>query len=434
MRQRQKVFGQVLVRTSITKAICGLCYWEMYKAGKTAQALGVVSKLADEDFELFVYLTTDNVLLQKQTLERAKETLGTFDVLGEYDEVELLRGNLSKPILIVIKKNTHILRKWRNNLSSSGYCEARPIVIIDDEGDAASLNTVVNENETSAINNHLNSLQNLASSSVYFQVTATPQSILLQTEFSGWKPEFVHFIEPGENYIGGDFVYSDPISFCIRLTGENELDQINQDSEFIPQGLKDSLMSFIVICSHLAEKGETLCNFLIHPSVRIADHETFANRIGEHLNLLLSVVDEEGFENDLHGAWVDLQITKPDITHFEDIKQRAATLLEEQQFQIIVLNSTSSVDVDYQSGFNIIIGGNSLGRGITLPKLQVVYYCRRSQTPQADTYWQHSRMFGYDRIVGLLRVFIPPDLHRLFSDLSSSNKSIINQVKHYGTR
>jgi hypothetical protein len=110
-------------------------------------------------------------------------------------------------------------------------------------------------------------------------------------------------------------------------------------------------------------------------------------------------------------------MTKPDITNFEDIRNTAVSLLYEQKINIIVLNSTSPMDADYNRGFNIIAGGNSLGRGITLPKLQTVYYCRKSKTPQADTFWQHSCMFGYDRDAGLMRIYIPPTLHRLFTEL-----------------
>jgi hypothetical protein len=38
-----------------------------------------------------------------------------------------------------------------------------------------------------------------------------------------------------------------------------------------------------------------------------------------------------------------------------------------------------------------------LVRGLTIPKLQTVYYSRTSKAPNADTFWQHSRIFGYDR-------------------------------------
>ena len=96
----------------------------------------------------------------------------------------------------------------------------------------------------------------------------------------------------------------------------------------------------------------------------------------------------------------------------------------------MVINSFTSYDdnVQYETGINIIVGGNSLGRGVTFPQLQTIYYCRLAKKPQADTMWQHARMFGYDRIPTLMRVFMPPLLYKLFSDINTTNNSIISQI------
>ncbi|HMT09196.1 MAG TPA: Z1 domain-containing protein [Pyrinomonadaceae bacterium] len=402
------------------------------QSGKTAQTLGVISRLSDEGFRLFVLLTTDNVYLHKQTYNRSFELLTQFEVLNEHDEIKLLTASASNPLLIVLKKNARVLGRWRNALSSSGLCKGNPLVIIDDEADAASLNTLVNKQRTSTINRHLNSMQVLASSSLYLQVTATPQAVILQSEVSGWKPKFVTYFPPGADYIGGDLIYSDPAAFCIRLTDEDELDNVKEASEFIPLGLRDSLMSFLVVCSDFAIRGKSVCNFLVHPGVRTDLHDTFAERIGEHLNLLLTGAHEKEFVDELQRTWNDLQSTKPNLINFEDLRLKAIELIENQQLKVVILNSKSPIDIDYNDGFNVIVGGNSLGRGITIPKLQTVYYCRKSKTPQADTFWQHSRMFGYDRDPGLLRVFIPPSLHRLFTQLNNSNQTLVKQIVEKG--
>jgi hypothetical protein len=191
-------------------------------------------------------------------------------------------------------------------------------------------------------------------------------------------------------------------------------------------------MSFLVVCAEFASKNLSNCNFLIHPSVRIVDHESFANKIGEHLNFLLAESEDKEFEDNLYGAWGELQSSKPDITNFEDIKSIVLSLLFEQKFNILILNSKSDACINYKEGYNILIGGNSLGRGITVPRLQIVYYCRKSKSPQADTYWQHSRMFGYDRNANLMRIFLPGSLHRLFTELSNSNRVLIRQIEEYG--
>lgn len=105
---------------------------------------------------------------------------------------------------------------------------------------------------------------------------------------------------------------------------------------------------------------------------------------------------------------------------------------------VIVLKSITGRDpnnpdaLDLSKGYNIVVGGNTLGRGITFPHLQIVYYCRASKTPQADTFWQHSRIFGYDREASLVRIFIPKSLYKLFSELSKANMVLIKQIEDRG--
>lgn len=43
--------------------------------------------------------------------------------------------------------------------------------------------------------------------------------------------------------------------------------------------------------------------------------------------------------------------------------------------------------------------------------------------------WQHSRMFGYDRDAGMMKVYIDRNLYKLFADINATNNSIIAQVE-----
>src|SRR5437868_3274188 len=70
------------------------------QSGKTAQLLGVVSNLADNGFEIFILLSTDNVFLQKQTQERTKGALKSFNVYGEEDDLPFLTNKVNKPLII----------------------------------------------------------------------------------------------------------------------------------------------------------------------------------------------------------------------------------------------------------------------------------------------------------------------------------------------
>jgi CDP-glycerol glycerophosphotransferase (TagB/SpsB family) len=122
------------------------------QSGKTGQMLGLIAAIADEGFDLFLLLTTDNTHLHEQTYKRALASLDTFNVCNETDFTRFTAKKLRQPTLVVLKKNTNVLRTWKNNLATSGYCEGRTLCIIDDEADAASLNIKVNKNEQSTIN------------------------------------------------------------------------------------------------------------------------------------------------------------------------------------------------------------------------------------------------------------------------------------------
>lgn len=409
------------------------------QSGKTGQMLGLISKLADNGYRLFLILTTDNVDLQRQTYNRVFNSLPDFTVLSERDTSLFNPNNLVKPLIIVLKKNSSVLRKWDNLLATSQLGAGLCLCIFDDEADAASLNTLVNKSRTSTINKHLKKIKDSASSSIYFEVTATPQAIVLQTTHSGWKPAFIQYFKPGVGYLGGNFFYSRPTSYCIRFTEESELDEIKEDGDTLcPEGLRKSIMSFLVVCGYKKMNGESNCNFMIHPSARIAIHTKFTNYVQEYLNLLQQSTNDAGFDEQLKEAWEDLQQTKPDIPHYEDLKEYVIQILDETLVCVIPLNSKSTMcrDVDnpdaldLSKGYNIIVGGNTLGRGLTFPNLQTVYYCRTSKTPQADTFWQHSRIFGYDREKELVRIFIPRRLHSLFVALNEANDILIKQIEN----
>ncbi|EMT8902280.1 DEAD/DEAH box helicase [Neisseria gonorrhoeae] len=406
------------------------------QSGKTAQVLGVLSALADDgDHKVFLYLTTDSVDLQDQTVKRAKANLKNFIVLSEADDrsfMEVMKAE--NPILVVIKKNARVLKRWRNLFASQSSLKGYPLVIVDDEADAASLNTNSDKpaKDASTINKLLNDIKNSCCQSLFIQLTATPQSLLLQHEESDWQPEFIHFFEAGEKYIGGNFVFSDPPSYIVRFI-DSELDDMKDESGEIAEGAKQALLSFLITCAEFALCDKANCNFALHPSYKIQDHQAFSKKIQSFLNDLVQAVNNgEDLAGSFKESYLDLQKTKPDIHHFDEIYEKLTALLENKQISTLVVNSQTETDFDLEKGFNIIIGGNVIGRGLTIPKLQTVYYSRTAKKPNADTFWQHSRIFGYDRDKSLLRLYIPFDVYYFFVQLNQANNLIIGQAKNSG--
>lgn len=406
------------------------------QSGKTAQVLGVLSALADDgDHKVFLYLTTDSVDLQDQTVKRAKANLKNFIVLSEADDrsfMEVMKAE--NPILVVIKKNARVLKRWRNLFASQSSLKGYPLVIVDDEADAASLNTNSDKpaKDASTINKLLNDIKNSCCQSLFIQLTATPQSLLLQHEESDWQPEFIHFFEAGEKYIGGNFVFSDPPSYIVRFI-DSELDDMKDESGEIAEGAKQALLSFLITCAEFALCDKANCNFALHPSYKIQDHQAFSKKIQAFLNDLVQAVNNgEDLAGSFKESYLDLQKTKPDIHHFDEIYEKLTALLENKQISTLVVNSQTETDFDLEKGFNIIIGGNVIGRGLTIPKLQTVYSSRTAKKPNADTFWQHSRIFGYDRDKSLLRLYIPFDVYYFFVQLNQANNLIIGQAKNSG--
>ena len=388
------------------------------QSGKTGQMFGIMCKAADLGFPVFVLLTTDNVVLQQQTLNRVKSDLEGFCICGETDTSLFVENSLIQPAIIVLKKNVRILKLWANIINSTGFMKGNPLFLIDDEADAASLNTLVNKDRKSSINKYLETIKNSTSSSLYLQVTGTPQAIFLQTIASGWHPYFTYYFQPGDAYLGGDFFF--PIGgkpACISFL------------EMLKNPTRDVVIRHIAVSAQILLSGERVSNCLFHPSVRVATHEKFANDIQREIKWCIVNADSE-FKTELMKQYDVLTPVKAQKATFDILYEKSKELLFSQSIKILIMNGKNDINSsEYEAGCNFVIGGNTLGRGVTFPNLQTIYYTRTSKKPQADTMWQHSRMFGYDRDPGMMMVYIDENLYKLFSDINSTNNSIIAQIE-----
>lgn len=388
------------------------------QSGKTGQMFGIICKAADLGFPAFVLLTTDNVVLQQQTLERVKADLSDFCICGENDSGLFIQNSLMKPTIVVLKKNVRILRLWANVFASTGFMKGNPLFIVDDEADAASLNTLINRGRQSSINKHLDSIKNGSSSSIYLQVTGTPQAIFLQTMASGWHPYFTYYFEPGSGYLGGDYFFP-----------KNEKAECISYLENIPNPEREVVLHHLAVSGQILASGGRTCNCLLHPSVRQAVHSRYEKAIKNELTWCCENIGGE-FKTALEKEYTSLSPQKDQKVPFEEVFSTAKELLDNNAVKVLVMNGKNDVASDeYSSGSNIVIGGNTLGRGVTFPSLHTIYYTRTSKKPQADTMWQHSRMFGYDRDPGMMRVYIDEPLYKLFSDINATNNSIISQIE-----
>ncbi len=414
----EEVGAKYISSFSFTSHEIGLLFGNV-QSGKTGQMFGIMCKAADLGFPVFLLLTTDNVVLQEQTLDRVKADLEGFCICGENDSGIFIENSLIQPTIIVLKKNSRILRNWANILKTTGFMKGNPLFVIDDEADAASLNTFINRkgNQQSSINKYLDSIKNDATSSLYLQVTGTPQAILLQTLASGWHPYFTYYFQPGKAYLGGDFFFhSSSKPDCVTFL------------ETISEAAKEAVIRHITVSAQILSSGGNVCNCLIHPSVRQAAHQNFAKEAAKVLEWCSNNIDE--FKKESARIYSELNPQKSNKQPIDSVISKAESLVKNGEINIYIMNGTNEVDSSaYAKGSNIVIGGNTLGRGVTFPGLQTIYYTRTSKKPQADTMWQHSRMFGYDRDPGMMMIYIDENLYKLFSDINATNNAIIAQIE-----
>lgn len=410
------------------------------QSGKTGHYLGIAAAVADAEsrYPIFLLLTQSLVALQQQTYVEAKKLLTTFDVFDEGDEMSFRHSlQYEKPKMIVLKKTKAPLKKWVQILSSQ-LLSGRPLFVIDDEADATGLNAKINVPDQSEINKLLEHMV-LKNKSFLLQVTATPHAIFLQPQDSIFKPKSHLYFAPGADYLGGRFFYpadgdkAGLAPYIFKPTADAELtflqDPINMD---LPQGLENAIYTFILTAAYrIGFERDSRCNFLLHPSAKTFDHNLIRDKVKRFILDTLNNLSSKILLPKLIMCYEDLKINKPQLPGLNDLITEA----QKTAFNVVVMNSSPGnlsrgLPV---SGANIFIGGNVLGRGIVIPKLQTIYYCRSTQRLTIDTYWQHSRAFGYDRDAALVRLFMPPRLYSNYVQMSDSIMQLFDSLEFSNT-
>lgn len=406
------------------------------QSGKTGHYFGIAAAVADAEprYPIFVLLTQSLVALQQQTYVEAKKLLTTFDVFDEGDEMSFRHSlQYEKPKMIVLKKTKAPLKKWVQILTPQ-LLSGRPLFIIDDEADATGLNAMVNVQDQSEINRLIEKMV-VENKSFLLQVTATPHAIFLQNQKSIFRPKSHLYFPPGADYLGGKFFYpadgdkAGLAPYIFKPTADAELTSLQDPLELnLPEGLENAIYTFILTAAYrIGFERDSRCNFLLHPSARTFDHNLIRDKVKRFVLDTLNNLNSEELAQKFLTCYEDLKSNKPQLPSLHELLQEA----QRTAFNVVVMNSSPGnlsrgLPV---SGANIFIGGNVLGRGIVVPKLQTIYYCRSAQRITIDTYWQHSRAFGYDRDAALVRLFMPPRLYSNFVQMSDSIMQLFDSLE-----
>lgn len=413
----------------------GLIYG-LVQSGKTGVLTVTGAIGADEGYRAIIILTSDIDPLYEQTLGRVREAFPGMDIIGKKDFKDadsFLQRIKGGTCAIVTSKNSGLLNTLIENFKK-GKVRGLSCLIIDDEADQASLNTKERKADgtRSAINRRLVELRSFFEKNTYLQVTATPQALFLQAPAHDFRPTFTVLSHPGSDYVGGEEFFGET-SNLVREFDLNDIAVLAPGPQptptlTIPKSLLRSLDTFMIGATFKrSNEADQNCAFLCHVSTRTDDHRHIVDLMRKYKTDLTTGLrtKNQTVLTRLKAAYDDLASTHEGVR-----SSKFDNLLEAIEFfspgiTVKLVNGETDEDVAVKSPYNLFVGGNKLGRGVTIKNLLVSYYGRHPKKPQADTVLQHARMYGYRRKdIGLLRLFLPRELHVVFRAINKMERGL----------
>ena len=441
----------------IADGTTGLIYGKV-QSGKTNTTIAALALAQANLFRCFIVLTSDNTWLGKQTADRfVKQLKGgpvvfnweewRNDIPKDFAESKLLPYIKKRGVVLVSTKN---VRHLDNLLQVLKFAKASsvPTLIFDDEADNASLNT--NEAKQSkkgkdivpdsAIFTKIGEIRKEVSNHIYIQITATPQSLLLQNLDHPCKPVFSAALpQPGNSYMGGDLFFKEDSLYSCTVQAE-ELDRLKkQEGENpgnnwdIPSGLKLALCCFFLgsIYKMQSSSEDEKYSFLAHICYKKDNHKNLEKIISSFiLELDKAICEESSITKQkealkwLDEAYKELSKTAINLPPLNELLEELKPELQSVRAKVINANNPDK-ELKYNPGMNILIGGNRLGRGVTIDGLMVTYYLRDAKQKMMDTVHQHARMFGYrQELLDVTRLFLPQHILEDFRAIHEADEGM----------
>ena len=423
------------------------------QSGKTSNFISLTALAFDNQYDIVVVLGGTKKVLVSQNRDRIKEyfdsakevlVLDTVDYRSELTEKKIQQFiKTGRKIVIVALKNATQIRFLKNNIFNSSTLAERPCLIIDDEGDEASPNTMGSQGEKSATYSAIEELKNVLDRHCFVSVTATPQANILIDTLDILSPDFGVLVDPGKGYCGLDVFHSSD-----QYTVEIPKDETSLLDAGMPHSFIQAISMFFVACaiqkSRGSKHGEKV-SMLVHPSQKIADHKQVLAKVNSLVEdwKLMSEEKEDGSYDDLrkillsaYNAYISGGVKNiPSFDSLEDMIIEAINMCGIHE----VNGDSVSKSADDIYDYNIYIGGVLLGRGLTLKGLTITYIIRTAKGASAvDTVQQRARWFGYKfKYLDLCRVFAVPKILQEFRDIRDHEEDLWQTVREanvQGTR
>jgi hypothetical protein len=500
------------------------------QSGKTANFSGVLTKAADAGYRFFIVLAGTLDILRSQTQRRIdKEIIGKEQLFDEYaadpdwpefvshgekpseqgffdwerltsssNDYEELGVAISalefrsvsqalpyndpsnlknSPLrIIVIKKIPAIMQRLAKDLSKIRKKLGNvPTLIIDDESDQASINTIdpskplVDDKDRTATNREIVNLLKTLPRAQYLGYTATPFANVFidPSEAEDLFPkDFIIALPRPKGYMGvADFYDFDSGALGFDSNERAYVRDIKgadgAGGDDQPELLLKAIDSFVLagaIKLFRAQVNPKKYSFkhhtmLVHHSVSKASHVAKAKAVlglfesagyfSGNCSKRLAKLYNEDFAPVARSKGKDFPLPKSFLDLGKYIGECVAKLSESKTVRIVNGdNKDDTPDFDKSGVWAILVGGTKLSRGYTVEGLTTTYFRRVSST--TDTLMQMGRWFGYrPGYTDLVRLFIGRaekfgtkgkknlDLYEAFSAMCKDEEKFRREIRKY---
>lgn len=436
--------------------------------------------------------TSGNMLLHWHQIEHPSVKSKSPD--HNISKFDLREDSKNRYFTVALKNSSRLTNLIRWLESDKNKANQLKILIIDDEADQASINTQdIYDEDYTKINELIRTLVNSKKFKAmnYVAFTATPYANILNetTEESLYPKDFIYLLEETEDYIGPRQLFSmeEPESEAalpiIRDIQESDVEKIKNLQEGfpyigLPKSLEQAIHWFIItVAIQRFYNYQKPVSMLIHTSFRVNHHENIATHISNYLLKLRDNFDQYIgdmkilYENETldfnrehflasmkdystpesvpkFPIWDNILPYIQRIMRLETNKYVSHIPISEEGtpnyhkgFHLVIDNSRSKSNDEIvrlvypKKNINptpafIVIGGNTLSRGLTLEGLTTTYFLRN--TKQADTLMQMARWFGYRKGYEVLpRVWMDLKALKRFEFLNQMNEELREEIRSY---
>lgn len=359
------------------------------------------------------------------------------------------------PVYCVVKKNARNLKNIINWLGHSITQDAEgripfPALIIDDEADYASINVNSDEDSPTRINALIRRLINCFTRVNYLAVTATPfANIFINpdtvTEMYNddlFPRDFIYDLTTPSNYMGIEEMFGgeEPAGIVSVMEDLKAIlpnhHKKNAKISRLPESLREAVRYFCLangVMDLLGEQMPKHRSMLVHVSHYTKVHRQVERLTGRYLTDLRNAIGNyaglpplEAEANEdihaLHETWNAFPSLRREGRTWEHVLGALHEAVSPIMTKVVNSDRNGGAKWSYDdyadNGLRVIVvGGNSLARGLTLEGLTVSYF--RRSTQMYDTLLQMSRWFGYrGNYKDLCRVWMTPEIVEEFQSIA----------------